>query len=67
MHSWAFAQLGSFLAYKAKQAGVAFVEADPAYTSQTCSACGWVDKKNRRTQAVFECGRCRFVAICMPA
>ena len=45
LHSWAFAQLGSFLAYKAKQAGVAFVEVDPAYTSQTCSACGWVDKK----------------------
>jgi putative transposase len=58
MHSWAFAQLGSFLAYKAKQAGVAFVEVDPAYTSQTCSACGWVDKKKRRSQAVFECGRC---------
>jgi hypothetical protein len=32
-----------------------------SYTSQTCSACGWVDKHNRRTQAVFECGRCRFV------
>jgi putative transposase len=61
LHSWAFAQLGSFLAYKAKQAGVAFVEVDPAYTSQTCSACGWVDKKNRRSQAVFECGRCGFV------
>jgi putative transposase len=61
LHSWAFAQLGSFLAYKAKQAGVAFVEVDPAYTSQTCSACGWVDKKNRRSQAVFECDRCRFV------
>jgi putative transposase len=61
LHSWAFAQLGSFLAYKAKQAGVAFVEVDPAYTSQTCSACGWVDKKNRRCQAVFECGRCDFV------
>ncbi len=61
LHSWAFAQLGSFLAYKAKQAGVAFVEVDPAYTSQMCSACGWVDKKNRRSQAAFECGRCRFV------
>jgi IS605 OrfB family transposase len=61
LHSWAFAQLGSFLAYKAKQAGVAFVQVDPAHTSQTCSACGWVDKKNRRSQAVFECGRCRFV------
>jgi putative transposase len=61
LHSWAFAQLGSFLAYKAKQARVAFVQVDPAYTSQMCSACGWVDKHNRRTQAVFECGRCRFV------
>jgi IS605 OrfB family transposase len=61
LHSWAFAQLGSFLAYKAKRAGVAFVEVDPAYTSQTCNACGWVDKQNRRSQAVFECGRCRFV------
>ena len=45
LHTWAFAQLGSFLAYKAMQAGVAFVEVDPAYTSQTCSACGWVEKK----------------------
>ncbi len=61
LHTWAFAQLGSFLAYKAKQAGVAFIQVDPAYTSQTCSACGWVDKRNRRTQAVFECRRCRFV------
>ena len=61
LHAWAFAQLGSFLAYKAKQAGVAFIQVDPAYTSQTCNACGWVDKKNRRSQAAFECGRCRFV------
>jgi putative transposase len=61
LHSWAFAQLGSFLAYKAKQAGLAFVQVDPAYTSQMCSAWGWGDKHNRRTQAAFECGRCDFV------
>jgi putative transposase len=61
VHSWAFAQLGGFLAYKAQAAGVAFVEVDPAYTSQTCSACGWVDKRNRRSQSEFECGRCGFV------
>jgi putative transposase len=61
MHSWAFAQLGGFLGYKAKHAGVAYVEVDPAYTSQTCHACGWVDKRNRRSQAAFECGRCGFV------
>ncbi len=61
VHSWAFAQLGAFLAYKAKLAGVAFVEVDPAYTSQTCHGCGWVDKRNRRSQSEFECGRCGFV------
>ena len=61
VHSWAFAQLGAFIAYKAKQAGVAFVEVDPAYTSQMCHACGWVDKRNRRSQSDFECGRCGFV------
>jgi putative transposase len=61
LHSWAFAQLGSFLAYKAKRAGVAFIGVDPAHTSQMCNACGSVDKKNGRSQAVFECGSCGFV------
>jgi IS605 OrfB family transposase len=61
LHTWAFAQLGEFLAYKAHVAGVVFVHVDPAHTSQTCHACRWVDKRNRRSQAVFECGRCGFV------
>lgn len=61
LHSWAFAQLGHFLAYKAGQAGVVIVEVDPAYTSQQCHRCGWIDKKNRRSQASFICGRCGFV------
>jgi IS605 OrfB family transposase len=61
VHSWAFAQLGVFLGYKAQAAGVVFVEVDPAYTSQTCHVCGWVDKRNRRSQSEFECGRCGFV------
>jgi putative transposase len=62
VHSWAFAQLGAFLRYKARAAGVAFIEVDPAYSSQTCHECGWVDKRNRRSQAAFECGRCGVVA-----
>jgi putative transposase len=61
LHSWAFAQLGQFLTYKAQRAGVVVVRVDPAYTSQTCHACGHVDKRNRRGQAVFQCGRCDFV------
>ncbi|MFC0106711.1 RNA-guided endonuclease InsQ/TnpB family protein [Kibdelosporangium aridum] len=63
VHSWAFGQLGKYLEYKSRRAGVAFVQVDPAYTSQTCSrpGCGYVDKKNRRTQALFVCVRCDFV------
>jgi putative transposase len=61
VHSWAFGQLGAFLAYKAAGAGVAFVQVDPAHTSQTCHECGWVDKRNRRSQSEFVCGRCDFV------
>jgi putative transposase len=61
LHTWAFAQLGRHLAYKARRAGVPFVRIDPAYTSQTCHVCGYVDRRNRRSQAVFMCGRCDFV------
>lgn len=31
---------------------------NPAYTSQTCSKCGYMDAKNRVSQAVFRCQRC---------
>ncbi len=61
LHTWAFAQLGQYLSYKAERAGVAFVRVDPAYTSQTCHVCGHVDRKNRRCQASFMCGQCGFV------
>ncbi|MCK2243974.1 MULTISPECIES: transposase [unclassified Crossiella] len=61
LHAWAFAQLGQYLQYKAARSGVAFVQVDPAYTSQTCNRCGHIDKKSRRSQALFVCGRCGFV------
>jgi putative transposase len=60
LHSWAFHQLGSFVAYKARRAGVVVVHVDPAYTSQTCSACGHVDRGNRPNQATFCCQSCGF-------
>ena len=53
-------QLGAFIEYKARRAGVLVVWVDPAYTSQTCSACGHVDRKSRINQATFECCRCGF-------
>ncbi|WP_206305853.1 RNA-guided endonuclease InsQ/TnpB family protein [Actinacidiphila soli] len=62
VHSWAFAQLGQFLAYKARRAGVPVVFVDPAYTSRQCSECDYIDKRNRASQARFQCRSCGVVA-----
>ncbi|MEU1178152.1 transposase [Streptomyces sp. NPDC005820] len=59
--SWTFAQLGAFIAYKAKKAGVPVVYVDPAYTSRTCAECGHIDRANRVSQAWFACRSCGFV------
>ncbi len=56
--SWAFAQLGGFIGYKAKLAGVAVVSVDPRYTSQECAECGHRERSNRKSQAEFECKAC---------
>ncbi|MEU1184964.1 transposase [Streptomyces sp. NPDC005820] len=38
------------------------VEDVPApYTSLRCSACGWIEKKSRKSQADFECVSCGFI------
>ena len=44
------------LEYKANLAGVTLIHVNPAYTSQTCSRCGYVAKENRENQADFHCG-----------
>jgi putative transposase len=62
LHSWAFAQLGDFIVYKARRAGVPVVYVDPAYTSQMCCECGHIDKKNRVDQGLFICRGCGVVA-----
>ncbi|WP_407706565.1 RNA-guided endonuclease InsQ/TnpB family protein [Streptomyces scopuliridis] len=56
--SWPFHQLGSFLEYKARRAGVPFIEVDPAYTSQRCPRCGHTARANRPTRDHFSCRRC---------
>jgi IS605 OrfB family transposase len=61
--NWAFAQLRSFVEYKAKLAGVPVVLVDPRNTSRTCLACGSVDKANRPTQALFRCVVCGFSGL----
>lgn len=58
LHSWAFSQLGGFIEYKARLAGVNVVYVDPRNTSRQCSECGYTDKANRPSQAVFRCCAC---------
>jgi putative transposase len=57
-HGWSFRQLREFIAYKAQRLGIPLVFVDPRNTSRTCSQCGHVDKRNRRSQAEFSCLRC---------
>ena len=49
-HSWSFAQLHTFVAYKAEARGVNVVKIDPRHTSQTYSKCGHQHRSNRRSQ-----------------
>jgi IS605 OrfB family transposase len=58
LHNWSFGQLRAFVAYKAARAGVPVVYVDPRYTSQGCSCCGTIDKRNRPNQATFSCVSC---------
>lgn len=58
LNSWAFAQLFSFVAYKAKLVGVIVKVVEPAYSSQLCPSCGTIGRENRRTQALFKCVSC---------
>jgi putative transposase len=46
------------LAYKLAERGGQLVAVDPAYTSQTCSACGGVDRNSRRSRDLFVCTAC---------
>ncbi|MEP7294516.1 MAG: transposase [Chloroflexota bacterium] len=62
LHSWSFAQLRSFIEYKAQCVGVPVVAVDPRNTSRTCPACGHIDKANRKTQDAFSCISCGFAA-----
>jgi IS605 OrfB family transposase len=62
LHSWSFHQLGSFLTYKARRAGVPLVQVDPRYTSQTCNGCKHRDKRSRPNQETFICRSCGVVA-----
>lgn len=60
LHGWSFAQLFSFVEYKAQERGIRVKRIDPRHTSQTCSMCGYQARNNRRSQSVFHCRSCGY-------
>lgn len=62
LHSWAFAQLGEFLTYKAILNGVPLVKVDPRNSSRECSRCSHTEKLNRPSQSKFLCRSCGYSA-----
>ena len=55
---WAFAELRTFVTYKAVLAGVYVHLVDPRNTSRQCAVCGHIAPANRPSQAVFKCVSC---------
>ena len=59
-HGWSFAQLRSFIEYKAEARGCTVAGVDPRHTSQHCPACGHTARNNRRARALFRCRSCDY-------
>lgn len=60
LRNWSYYELQQMIEYKAEREGIKVVYINPAYTSQTCSSCGYIDKENRETQEKFICKSCGF-------
>jgi len=60
IHSWSFAQLKSFIAYKAEERGLTVVGVDSRHTSQACSRCGHQARTSRRSRGWYCCQACGF-------
>lgn len=46
------------LIYKAERHDKTFIQINPAYTSQRCNCCGFISRKNRKSQSIFKCVKC---------
>jgi putative transposase len=59
LSNWSFWQLEQLLSYKAEAVGKKIVKVDARYTSQKCSNCSQIEKKNRNGSH-YMCDRCGY-------
>jgi putative transposase len=55
-----WSQFETLLSYKLEERGGFLCKVPAQHTSQTCSACGCIDKRSRESQARFVCHHCGF-------
>ena len=56
---WSYAKTIDKINRMCEDNGIMLVKVSPAYTSQTCSSCGHVDKKSRQGET-FKCRSCKY-------
>jgi len=56
LHRWAWAQLQTFVHYKAQAAGLKIVFVNPAYTSQMCASCEQIGTRYKHRLVCRFCG-----------
>ena len=61
IHDVSWGRFYSYLSYKAERAGTNFIRVDPWNTTQMCSTCGSIVKKDLSVR-VHECPYCGFIA-----
>lgn len=59
LQRWSYSKVLSKLSMNCEVSGVDFIKVNPAYTSQTCSRCGFKHKDNRSLES-FTCLSCGF-------
>ena len=58
--NWSYYQLEQFIIQRVEKLGKTVLFVNPRYTSQRCSQCGYIAKKNRASQSDFLCNECFF-------
>ena len=56
LHRWAFAQLQTFIEYKAQTQGLGVMYINPAYSSQLCSSCAALGERLKHRFTCSSCG-----------
>lgn len=57
LQRWSYSKTLNKLALLCEESGIEMVNVSPAYTSQTCSCCGSIDKTNRQGEK-YQCKSC---------